>query len=72
MTGTNFYPEAEEIISGLKDVSWPGRFQLLEEDPHFLVDGAHNEAAIEVLVNELELHRDLRPKTGISGLCSAP
>jgi dihydrofolate synthase/folylpolyglutamate synthase len=64
LEGTSFYPEAEEIISSLKDASWPGRFQLLEEDPHFLVDGAHNEAAIEVLVDELEIHRDLRPKSG--------
>ena len=64
LEGTNFYPEAEDIVSGLKDSSWPGRFQLLQEDPHFLVDGAHNEAAIEVLVEELELYRDLRPEGG--------
>ena len=64
LEGTIFYPEVEDIVSGLKDSSWPGRFQLLQEDPHFLVDGAHNEAAIEVLVEELELYRDLRPEDG--------
>ncbi len=62
LEGTSFYPQPEDVVSGLKDSSWPGRFQLLEEDPHFLVDGAHNEAAIEVLVEELELYRNLRPE----------
>ncbi len=64
LEGTDFYPGTEEVVAGLKDSSWPGRFDLLEENPHFLVDGAHNEAAIEVLGDELKLHQDLRPKDG--------
>lgn len=32
----------EEVKLGLKDVSWPGRFETLTTDPLIIVDGAHN------------------------------
>ena len=34
-------PEAA-IRTGLSNVSWPGRFELLRNDPTVIVDGAHN------------------------------
>jgi dihydrofolate synthase/folylpolyglutamate synthase len=33
----------EAIVTGLRDVSWPGRFQQIH--PRFIIDGAHNPAA---------------------------
>jgi dihydrofolate synthase/folylpolyglutamate synthase len=33
---------AEDITSGLPQVEWPGRLQVLQQDPLFIVDGAHN------------------------------
>jgi dihydrofolate synthase/folylpolyglutamate synthase len=33
----------EAIVAGLRDVSWPGRFQQIH--PKFIIDGAHNPAA---------------------------
>jgi len=33
----------EAIVSGLRNVSWPGRFQQIH--PRFILDGAHNPAA---------------------------
>ncbi|MBF0407888.1 MAG: bifunctional folylpolyglutamate synthase/dihydrofolate synthase [Candidatus Riflebacteria bacterium] len=30
------------LSKGLFNVRWPGRFQLLADDPHLVVDGAHN------------------------------
>ncbi len=59
---TEFSPRNSQIITGLKNASWPGRFQLLEKNPHLLVDGAHNEAAAGVLREELERYFPLRPK----------
>jgi dihydrofolate synthase/folylpolyglutamate synthase len=40
-----------DIISGLEDVDWPGRFQLerTTEGRMFLLDGAHNCAGVETL-----------------------
>jgi dihydrofolate synthase / folylpolyglutamate synthase len=35
---------------GLREVQWPGRFQVLDPDADFILDGAHNQDAAEVLV----------------------
>lgn len=35
---------SEKVISGLKDVHWPGRMEWLEDS--FLIDGAHNEGGM--------------------------
>nr|WP_294678293.1 folylpolyglutamate synthase/dihydrofolate synthase family protein [uncultured Blautia sp.] len=35
--------------AGLSDAKWPGRFTLLAKDPAFVVDGAHNPAAADML-----------------------
>ena len=40
----------EEIARGLKNAFWTGRFQLVQNDPPWVVDGAHNLAGIEQLV----------------------
>ncbi len=57
------YPvEPEGIKKGLEGASWPGRFQVLDKNPHVLVDGAHNEAATELLAGELERYKLLRPE----------
>jgi folylpolyglutamate synthase/dihydropteroate synthase len=33
------------IRKGFKDVRWPGRLEIIKEDPPILIDGAHNPAA---------------------------
>ncbi len=35
----------EAIRHGLEQVQWPGRFEILREDPPLVLDGAHNEAS---------------------------
>lgn len=35
-------------------VRWPGRFQVVERDPLWVIDGAHNEHGISGLVNTLQ------------------
>lgn len=37
------------IVTGLAEVDWPGRFQILNRKPVVLVDGAHNVAAMKRL-----------------------
>ncbi len=40
------YPGREfDIRRGLGDVKWPGRLEMLSQDPPVLIDGAHNPAA---------------------------
>lgn len=39
----------EAIHTGLRTVTWPGRFEILRSDPLFLLDGAHNPDGIREL-----------------------
>ncbi|MFW6381101.1 MAG: bifunctional folylpolyglutamate synthase/dihydrofolate synthase [Bacillota bacterium] len=49
------FPLTESRIrQGLKGVSWPGRWELLSDNPPVLVDGAHNLQAIEGVGDLLE------------------
>jgi dihydrofolate synthase/folylpolyglutamate synthase len=41
------------IKEGLKNVKWPGRLEIVNEDPPILIDGAHNPAAAVALSNAL-------------------
>jgi dihydrofolate synthase/folylpolyglutamate synthase len=42
----------EAVTNGFKTVSWPARFQILQKNPLVILDGAHNEAGIESLVQQ--------------------
>jgi dihydropteroate synthase len=42
-----------DIASGLRDVHWPGRFEVIDDDPLVVLDGAHNAAACETLATLL-------------------
>ena len=44
----------ENIREGLESVSWPGRFDIVGEDPLFIIDGGHNPQCIEALVKNIE------------------
>lgn len=42
-----------ELRSGLEKTEWPGRLELFSKNPHLIMDGAHNPAAIENLARSL-------------------
>ena len=46
----------EDIMDGLANVNWPGRFEILCEDPVFVLDGAHNPHGIEATAKSLKEH----------------
>ena len=46
----------ENIYDGLKDVSWPGRFEILGENPIFVLDGAHNPHGMTATAKSLRDH----------------
>jgi len=50
----SFLIENEHIRAGLKKAYWPGRFEILSQDPVVIIDGAHNEEGVTSLVSELE------------------
>ncbi|MFQ5471957.1 MAG: glutamate ligase domain-containing protein, partial [Dehalococcoidia bacterium] len=43
----------EDIARGLSDVRWPGRMEVLREDPLVIADGAHNGESARRLVEAL-------------------
>lgn len=42
------------IRRGLESARWPGRFELLSEEPIFIADGAHNSQGVAMLRSNLE------------------
>lgn len=41
------------LRSGLEEASWPGRFEVIGQDPLFVVDGGHNEQGAVALADTL-------------------
>ena len=56
LAGRGFNISRDNIISGLGQVSWPGRFQILSHYPLLIVDGAHNPDGARKLRQSLEQH----------------
>ena len=53
--------EQEDVEHGLYSVSWPARFEIVAEDPFFVVDGGHNpQCAATVAENLLQYFPDCR------------
>lgn len=44
----------EDLEHGLYAVSWPARFELVRDEPPFVVDGGHNPQCASVVVENLE------------------
>jgi dihydrofolate synthase / folylpolyglutamate synthase len=39
----------QQIRTGIENVTWPGRLEILGGDPPFILDGAHNSQAVQAL-----------------------
>lgn len=58
----------EAVVTGIRDVVWPGRFELLRRDPDFIVDGGHNPQCLEALAQNVRDYlagRDITALTGV-------
>lgn len=58
----------EQILTGLLNARWPGRFECVCESPLFYIDGAHNKDAAIKLRETLTTHFPDRRKIGIMGV----
>lgn len=55
------FPVNEAAIrQGLKTVRWPGRFEIVQDRPAIVLDGAHNGEGVRALIEELESFRGQR------------
>ena len=41
------------MIRAMEETTWPGRIEILSEDPLVIIDGAHNNEAVEALVETI-------------------
>ncbi|MDO4400604.1 MAG: cyanophycin synthetase [Coriobacteriia bacterium] len=53
---------------GLATTYWPGRFEILGNDPTFIVDGGHNPQGVQVLIDSLEQRFPQRPVIFVMGV----
>jgi dihydrofolate synthase / folylpolyglutamate synthase len=56
LVSAGFAISTADIAQGLARVKWPGRFQILQQHPTVLVDGAHNVAAMKRLVSNIKAY----------------
>ncbi|MCI2106956.1 MAG: bifunctional folylpolyglutamate synthase/dihydrofolate synthase [Intestinimonas sp.] len=58
----------EDIRAGFAAVKWPARFEVLERQPLFIVDGGHNPQCVQALVRNLQDYLPNRPVTFLTGV----
>ena len=46
----------DDIKRGLCKVEWQARFEVVEKEPHFIIDGSHNPAGVRETVKSLETY----------------
>jgi len=44
----------ENIYEGIRDAFWPGRFEIMSDDPLIILDGAHNEDGAKALASSIK------------------
>lgn len=49
-----------EIMNGLENTEWAGRFEMMRKNPLIIIDGAHNEHGIQALVDSLKGYEDIK------------
>ena len=58
----------DHIRQGLREVTWPGRFDIVGRDPLFIIDGGHNPQCIDALVKNIEEYLTGRTVIGLVGV----
>ena len=58
----------ENIYEGIRDVSWPGRFDIVCRDPLFIIDGGHNPQCLEALVKNIQDYLTDRRVIALTGV----
>lgn len=59
----------QSFRTGISSVRWPGRFQVIGDNPTVILDGAHNPAAAEVLADTLKKTVGSKGIAMVLGMC---
>ena len=58
----------DHIRDGIRDVSWPGRFDMVGRDPLFIIGGGHNPQCIDALVKNIRDYLANRKIIALTGV----
>ena len=58
----------ENIYDGIREVSWPGRFDIVSRDPLFIIDGGHNPQCLEALIKNIQDYLTGRRVIALTGV----
>ena len=58
----------DNIRDGLRDTTWPGRFDIAARDPLFIIDGGHNPQCFEALVDNIRDYLKDRKIVALTGV----
>ena len=58
----------DAIRTGLANVTWPGRFDIVSWDPLFIIDGGHNPQCIDALVKNIRDYLAGRKVVALTGV----
>ena len=58
----------DHIREGIRDVSWPGRFDIVGRKPLFIIDGGHNPQCIDALVKNIRDYLQDRKIIALTGV----
>ena len=58
----------DHIRLGLKNIRWPGRFDIVRQDPLFIIDGGHNPQCIDALVKNIRDYLEGRRLIVLTGV----
>ena len=58
----------QNIRDGIRDVSWPGRFDIVGRNPLFIIDGGHNPQCIDALVKNIRDYLTDRKIIALTGV----
>ena len=58
----------QNIYDGIRDVRWPGRFEVVGHDPLFIIDGGHNTQCINALVKSIDDYLEYRRIIALTGV----
>ncbi len=65
-----FLISSQAIRRGISETEWPGRFEIIQEDPKIIFDGAHNVASIQALIRTIQVYFPQKEITVIFGTSS--
>lgn len=61
-------PKEEKLKKVMYETTWPCRFEIINKKPYIILDGAHNEGAVDTLMSTFDKYFTKRPIIFIMGV----